>query len=297
MRNRTTATATASVLAILALYITPLGLVSSAVIGLVALRGGIKDAILIVLSGSLAVAGLGFLLFEQPFLLVIIAASLWLPVLVLSVVLRETRSLMFTVQVALVLAGLLLVGEYLLIADMQEFWTKFLNELTEQKLDSQVIPDADRQQLVAQFAPWMSGVLAAAWFMQLSFSIFLARYWQSALYNPGGFAQEFNAFRLNLWVLVLILGLMLAGAMFETGNILSQAALIGISILFLQGLALTHGLFAIFNVHAGWLLFFYVMLIFGLPLSWTAVSAAGFIDGWLDFRARAQARVGKGPQV
>jgi len=249
------------------------------------------------LAGSLAVASLGYFLFQQPLIMVLVAMMLWAPLLILATVLRNTGSLVYTIEAAIGIATLLLIGEHLLVDDLIMFWTEFLNSLFDQVLDTSVITQAERDDVVTRFAPWMSGILAAGWLMQLSMSIFLARYWQAALYKPEGFASEFHQFRLRPWFLILMVALMALGMLFEPEGLVSQLSLIGVTALFIQGLALVHGLVKQLKLKGHWLVGFYLFLIFGLPLSWTVVSAIGFIDGWLDFRAKARMQAGNGPQA
>jgi len=224
MKGRTQAVMAASVFMVLALIITPLGIFSAAVIGLVTLRYGLREGLLVSLLGMAALAALGFLLFGQP---------LALP---------------------------------------------------------SVITEAERNAMVEEIAPWMSGGLAAAWFLQLTLALFLARSWQALLYHPGGFAQEFRELRLGYWLLILVPGLLLSGMLSEQPGLLAQGALVGMAAFFLQGVAVVHGLVARLKAGPGWLIGFYLLLVIGMPASFTLVSAAGFADGLVNFRARVRAR-------
>lgn len=294
MKGRMQAVMVATVFTVLALLITPLGIASSAVVALVVLRNGVREGLLIVVLGGVALAILGMLIFGQPVSLAIAGMLLWLPMLVLGEVLRATLSLRLVIEVAVVLGAVLIGVQYLVLDDVVKFWSGILEEYSAQMMDANVVSEVDRKTMVAEMAPWMPGGMGAAWFLQLALSLFLARSWQASLYNPGGFAEELRQLRLGRWLLILVPVLLVAGSLSEKPGLASQLALVGMAAFFLQGVALVHGLVQEFKANQGWLIGFYVLLVIGMPASFTAVSAAGFADGWLNFRARVGARKPKG---
>ena len=290
MRGRMQATIVASVLVVLALLLTPLGVVSAAVVGLVALRQGVREASLVMLMGALALALLGLLLFGQPMALALTGILLWLPLVILGEVLRITRSLRLAVELA-VLGGFLLVGlQYLLLGDVAAFWQETLGQYLGQFMNPELVSEQERLEMAAAIAPWMAGGLGAAWFLQLVVSLFLARGWQAALYHPGGFGEEFYQLRLGGWLLILVPVLLVAGMLAGTPALFSQLGLVGMSAFFVQGVSVVHALTSRNKSGQYWLIGFYFLLIIGMPASFTAVSAAGYADGWLNIRARVRPR-------
>ena len=290
MRGRMQATIVASVLVVLALLLTPLGVVSAAVVGLVALRQGVREASLVMLMGALALALLGLLLFGQPMALALTGILLWLPLVILGEVLRITRSLRLAVELA-VLGGFLLVGlQYLLLGDVAAFWQETLGQYLGQFMNPELVSEQERLEMAAAIAPWMAGGLGAAWFLQLVVSLFLARGWQAALYHPGGFGEEFYQLRLGRWLLILVPVLLVAGMLAGTPALFSQLGLVGMSAFFVQGVSVVHALTSRNKSGQYWLIGFYFLLIIGMPASFTAVSAAGYADGWLNIRARVRPR-------
>ena len=294
MKGRMQAVMVATVLTILALLITPLAIVSAATPALVALRRGVKDGLLVTGLGMLALAALGGLLFAEPLTLALVGGLLWLPMLLLAEVVRATRSLRMGLELAVILGALVIGGQYLFLGDVNGFWSGILNEYSAQMVDASVVSERDRLAMVAEIAPWMAGGMGAAWFLQLALSLFLARSWQAVLYNPGGFGNELRELRLGRWLLILVPVLLVAGALSDTPGLASQLALVGMAAFFLQGVALAHGLVQAFKANQVWLVGFYVLLVIGMPASFTAVSAAGFADGWLNFRAKVRARNASG---
>lgn len=290
MRGRMSAIAVATVLAALSLILLPLGLLSAAVIALVTLRHGLRESGVVMVGGLLALAGLGGLIFGKPIGLALMGLVLWLPVWGLALLLRSSRSLALALEVGLLLAVGLILGQYLL-GDPVAYWSQLLNEFLVQSLDPQVLGESDRQQLVATMGPWMVGGIAAGWFLQQALALFLARYWQAGLFNPGGFKAEFHGLRFGRWLLIalplLLLGAMVTG---QTASLPAQLVILLEAGLLLQGVALVHGLVARFGAPIGWLIGFYSLLVVAFPYGVTLVTIAGYMDGWLDFRAKVRSR-------
>ncbi len=288
VRGRMQATIVASVLAVLAVLITPLSVFSAAVIGLVALSQGIREGFLVTLMGLVALAALGWLLFGEPMVLLATGAVLWLPMLILGETLRVTRSLRLVVEMAAAAGMLLIAVQYLLLDDVTGFWKELLQQYMTLLVNPDVVQEVDRQSMADALAPWMAGGLGAAWFVELALSMFLARSWQSVLYHPGGFSQDFYQLRLGRWLLLLVPVLLLSSMLGDKPGFLAQLALVGMSAFFIQGIALVHGLVNNYKAGQVWLIGFYLLLIIGMPASFTAVSAAGYADGWLNIRAKAR---------
>jgi len=288
MRGRMQATIVASVLAVLAVLITPLSVGSAAVIGLVALRQGIREGFMVLLMGLVALAALGWVLFDEPLVLLATGVILWLPLLLMGEVLRVRRSLSLVVEIAAAAGMVLIALQYLLLNDVTAFWSDLLRQYLSVLVNPEVASEADQQSIIESLAPWMAGGLGAAWFIQLVLSLFLARSWQSVLYHPGGFSQEFYELRLGRWLLFLVPVLLLSSMTGDKPGFLAQLALVGMSAFFIQGVALVHGLVNNYKAAQGWLIGFYLLLIIGMPASFTAVSAAGYADGWLNIRAKAR---------
>jgi hypothetical protein len=93
MKGRMQAVIAATVLAVLALLVTPLGLVSAAVIALTVMRQGWKEGALVLGSALLAIAGLGGLLFQMPIATVLMGLALWAPAALLGGIMGQTGSL------------------------------------------------------------------------------------------------------------------------------------------------------------------------------------------------------------
>jgi hypothetical protein len=290
MRGRMPATMVAVTTAVLALLITPLAIVSSATVGLVALRHGLREAALVTAFGLIALGALGALIFGQAGGLFAVGIGLWLPLLLLGWVLGSWRSLALAVEL-IVLAGFGLVfAQHLLFDDPSTFWGGLLHEFFGQMFEPGALEDGQTEAFIGAMAPWMVGGVAALWSLQLAVALFLARAWQAALYNPGGFRSEFHALRLGRWLAVLVPLLLVAGMFSERPGLAAQLSVVGMMAFFIQGVSLAHSLVGRLKAGVGWLVGFYLLLFIALPHSFTAVSAAGFADSWLNFRAKVRPR-------
>ena len=141
---------------------------------------------------------------------------------------------------------------------------------------------------VAQLSPLMCGVVAAGFLLQLLSGLYLARWWQALLYNPGGFSAEFRQLRLHR-----ILGLLGAIAMglwlipgFVPPAWVSCLGLVVLSVFLLQGLAVAHGVFGSMPGSQRWLVATYVLLLLFLPQMAMVLVTIGLLDVWMDFRGR-----------
>jgi hypothetical protein len=288
MRGRAAATLVAAGFAILAPLVPPTGLLSSAAVGLVTLRLGERQGALLTLSATLAAALPGWMLLGSPMGALGFDLSLWLPMLVLGSVLRRTRSLPVAIETAMVFGVVLILINVLTMTDPVQDWQPILAPLSEAFRESQVLSDEQRAALVNWLARWMTGILGALFLLQMAVSLFLARWWQALLYNPGGFQAEFHALRLHRWLAYLgapVFLLMLLGP----GKAADWVRYIGLLLVlgyFFQGLAVTHNSIARGGMRTAWLVVLYVLLVIAMPHVVLVLAVVGYTDAWLDLRAR-----------
>ena len=114
MKGRTQAIMATTVSGMLALMITPMALISAALVVLATLRNGAREGLLVVLSAGFAIAGLGGLIFNMPLAMAIMGLFLWLPAWGSGLLLGQSRSLSKTIEVLAMAAIGLVVAQYLL---------------------------------------------------------------------------------------------------------------------------------------------------------------------------------------
>ena len=153
-------------------------------------------------------------------------------------------------------------------------------------------PIRNLDQLIDLMSGWMAGGVAASWFFGTVASLCLARYWAALIDKPGAFGEEFRELRFGRWLLLLVPVLFVVGVLLggSKPNLLAQLYLVGMVVFLIQGISVAHGLVKEFGASNAWLVGLYMLLVLVAPQGATVVSAAGYADGWLDFRARVRAR-------
>lgn len=296
MRGRSSAVLVAATAAALFWLFPPFLIVSGAVVALVTLRRGPAEGALLVALAGLGATVLTTLAVGAPWPMLQILGVCWLPLWILALVLRATVSLARTLQVAagLSLAGVM--GFYGVLGDPAAWWEGILDRW-EQDLAALVAsgPAVDRStldqilELLKSWAPFMPGQMVSAALLFVLLSLFLGRWWQALLFNPGGFRPEFHELRLGRPLAVLMLALF--GAALATGWMpLTNGVLVLGTLYTLQGVALAHALIFKLQLSSAWLLLFYLLLV---PLLSQLVMALGIADAWADFRGRVRPRLDK----
>lgn len=292
MKGRMQAVIAATVLAILGLLVTPLVLVSAAVVMLAVERQGWREGALVVGGALLAIAGLGGLLFQMPVGALLVGVVLWLPAALLGGVMGRWGTLRLAIEAATIGGALILLLQYALLGDPAAFWADTLHEFLRQRIDPDTMDASNIGRLVEVMSGWMAGGVAATWVLGSIVSLCLARYWSALLDRPGAFGEEFRELRFGRWLLLLVPVLLVVGLVQggDRPGLAGQLYLVGMVVFLVQGISLAHALVAWFGASSVWLFGLYLVLVFIAPHGATLVALAGYADGWLDFRARARAR-------
>lgn len=289
MRGRNQAVLAITVLTVISWGLSLVSLFASAAVALPALRKGGKDALLTILAALPIVALAGQALVGDAAHAAGYALIMWLPVLCVAVVLRETGSLASAIMTTAALGLLMVLGVYGFVSDPSAFWLSQLQRAVQPMLEQAGrVPDAALlQQTMALFSRYATGAIAAGSVLTVLFSLLLSRWWQAGLYNPGGFRIEFLNLRFPRWYASAFLALT-AIAMAGSGGLseLSLNALLPLVMVYLlAGFSVIH---AICNRSASgrfWLTGIYVGFMFFAPLALVIV-LAGFTDSWADWRHR-----------
>ena len=267
-----------SLLTILSLLFPPLSyIISGTPVGLVTLRKG-AGAGLHLLFGVFLVASLfGYFIKMGSGLGAAFAASVWLPVWISSIALRITGSHGLTLLVTGAIGILFILLMTLFNKEMSDWWQSWINIIIENNFSG-----AERmqiQEVMDGILPLISGIIGGGIVISLITTVLLARYWQSALFNPGGFREEFYRLLLPRWFTLLTFICLLislqdmGGISWLCRNIFA----ILIVMLVFQGIASTHR--AVFNrkLSRNWLFVMYFFL-FILPQLSIFLAIFGMVD-------------------
>lgn len=288
MKGRMQAMMVASSLALLSLLFPPVSIVSSASVALVTLRKGGREGLYVLLFSALSAGLLGSLLFGSLQFALIYGLVLWIPIWLISIVLREGNHLSIAVQIAVLLGVLGVVGFYIYANDPALLWNVVLAQMVQPMLASgSDMPIEDIKQTIVVFSHYMTGAIAAGTVYGLLFSLFLARWWQAVLYNPGGFRKEYLSLRVNP-KLALVSILVAVNAWLMSGTIAEVCW--NISILFIVlytfiGTSVLHSAFAEVKMRRFMVPFLYITLVL-VPHMIAVVVFVGVIDAWLDLRSK-----------
>jgi hypothetical protein len=200
----------------------------------------------------------------------------------LALVLRNTVSLPLAILASVAvggISGLGLVafgGEYL--GQVVVYFGEFLATLEQQLSqggESVVLARPDARQI--------AGMMGAGTALTSVMCLLLARYWQAALYNPGGFGQEFKALYypvpVSTALAVAAIALASLGVQYRTWAVICLLPLT------FAGLALVHARAQSRGQGRGWLTGFYVAWLFFDPVKLLVVFSA-IADSWFNFRQR-----------
>lgn len=285
MSGRAQAVSVAVILALLGFLFPPIALASAAVVALVALRKGIEQGLIVMGWGGLAIAILAGLMLRAPLAGVVYALAQWLPVLVFAQVLRRTASWPI-VMTALAITGLVLVvAVHLLVPNVASVWLEVLQQGLGSLLQKAGMTPADVSDAIHRAAHYATGALAVSLVLSVSLSLILARSWQAALYNPGGFREEYTRWRLGIPLAALAALLVLLAFMFHNDELI-ELVMVVLTPFLLQALGLIHGLIRQSGMHTGWLVGIYVLLFVAPPQMGALLSAVGVIDSFADLRTR-----------
>ena len=250
---------------VLSLMLPFVGLLSAAALGLVTLRKGPRDGLMVMGFASVATALIATVAIGSPWTAGGIVLVLWLPLWGLAVVLRATRSLGFTAQLA-ALGGLIVVLViHLVTGDPTAYWQQLLEPVRQALVVEGLVAAEGSQLLLGQWSRWMTGAFAAALVLQYLMSLFLARWWQARLYNPGGFGQEFRRLAVGRVVGLLFLALVIWAVGVKGGGLALDLIPVLFTLLTLQGLAVAHRVRELLGARQAWLLGLYILLILFLP--------------------------------
>ncbi len=286
MKGRMQAMMVASTLALLSLPFPPVSIVSSAAVALVTLRRGGREGLYVLICACLAAAVLSTLLLGGYQFALMYGLVLWVPVWLISIVLREGKQLAVAIQIAVLLGVAGVLAFYVFQPEPAKIWRGALEVMIQPMLEAN--PDVSAEmvkQSAETFSHFMTGIIAAGTVYGLLFGLFLARWWQAALYNPGGFRAEFLALKGHVHLAIITVGVA-AAALLSSGLIaeLCWNVLIVLFVLYtFIGTAVLHCSFASMKGGRFMVPFLYATLLI-IPHVMAAVALCGLTDTWLDLR-------------
>jgi hypothetical protein len=277
-------------MAILGLALPPAAWISSAAIVLVTLVFGGQRGFTTIVISVLGAALFAYLIFAAPQVVLMFVVFAWLPAWLAAIVLRQTVSLAYSLQVLTVMGLLAVAMVYSLFPDIGELWREpldqLITQLAEQSTDLSLAELKQTEDWVIAFIP---GLLVSSIMFGTMLSLLLGRWWQAVFYNPGGFAKEFQSLNLGKVSALAALATVLLATYVDSVMVLALAAVV--SLLYsMQALSLLHAAVNIRQMKSVWLFVVYVIMFF-VPHLLLLLILASFVDPWLDLRGRLRQAV------
>lgn len=245
---------------------------SNSVVALVILRKGLLEGLLLSMWTFLP-AGLFFYLSGNPSPVLALVGTL-----ILAATLRLTMSWELTLA-ACVGVGILSGWFYELFAMefVSQFAEFFLELLKSNEMAGGLTPEAMKTSSVDYL------VLGQVWVMVGV--LLLARWWQSVLYNPGGFQKEFHGLRLSpALAMGLVVGVVLMAVVEDSG--INRYQQLFVLPLVVAGLGLAHWYMNSRKTAINWVPMFYVLFVLLLDKAYLFVAALGLLDSWVNMREK-----------
>ncbi len=273
--------AAAMLCALLPLIALPGGFLAGIVVGFVTLCRGYRAGLLVLVGVAIPALLIGIL--KQSFLidLVLVRCGLvWL----LASILRHTVSWRLVIEIMTVLGIVAVLGFYLVLGDVSGWWITVLSHYQSlfNAIVSGQLSEAKLGEMIAQMAPIATGLFVGLLLLGTFCQLLVARWWQAALFRPGGLAKEFVEIRSGS-ILAILLTITVIAALFGAAFAIDLLPVVILPIA-VAGLSLVHK-WARFNKKIVYLLVIvYLGLIF-LPMIMVAILAlAGYVDSWYDLR-------------
>ena len=285
MQSPTRALTWAFMLGAATLVLSPIGLLSGAVIALVTLAAGLQSGAR-VLFATLLGGSLASLAFGSINALLLSGTEFWLPAFLLAIVLGKTRSLSLMIQAATVVLLASLVIVYLSLGSPEEAWLSFIQQLLAMWQAEGIVIEPEATALLIEQMPKILTMLVCIGLYSVWLGIlFLARWWQTNLYDAGSLGEQFRQLNLSN-VLAWLLALLFVVVLFFPELLLLQDMLGLLMIAFmLQGLAVLHQWVHVRGTGKGWLILVYILLGV-LPHMIVLVASLGWMENWTHWRTK-----------
>ncbi len=253
--------------------------IGTAVVGLVMLRRGPAEGALLMLWASLPLVAWYMVNQDASPLLVLVGTF------GLAFILRATASWELTLCAAVAVAGLAGLMFSVLSADLLVVLGQWYLELVSQ-VQQAGAPDRAAQEMLPEEAQQvLIGLFAMGQAVAMIGALLLSRWWQSALYNPGGFQQEIHSLRLSPLMSSVIVGAMVLVLLIGDPAWTRWIPLLTIPLI-LSAVGFIHWLVKAKGLPKTWLVVFYVSFLLLIQLLYPLLTSVALLDSWMNLRKR-----------
>ncbi|MDZ7643897.1 MAG: hypothetical protein U5K76_06555 [Woeseiaceae bacterium] len=265
-------------------------MLSGAVLVLLVLANGAQRAILQAAAAAALLSGLMFAFGDPVPLLLVDAASAWVPALLLALLLAGTRSLTLSLQVSVIVAALATLGFFVAVGDPIAFWESRLAELagafeemgfSEESglLTAQADKIAPQMTMLFVFLTWSMSALV----LVLGYGLY------QQLPEKKGTLGRFSDLHFGR-VLALVMAVVSLLALVTNVAWIESLAFVMFAVFWLQGAALVHWLHTDGPLPVMAVVAIYALLPILNLLLVTVLAVVGYTDAWFNYRPRIAAR-------
>lgn len=212
------------------------------------------------------------------------ALTAWLPVILLTALMRNTRSMALALQLAAVVALVVTLAFYLVLGDPAAWWSDVLVDVAaafrEMGLERHADALSAQREVVA--GQMTTLVVVTGWTLYAMVVLLGYAVWRTL---PGKGAVYGRFCDLNLGrVLALTMAVSSVLAVLTGSDWLQNLAFVAFMMFWLQGLAIIHWLHAERAMPVLVVILAYALLPFLNALLLMALAVVGYIDAWFEFR-------------
>lgn len=251
----------------------------SAIVGLVILRKGPVEG-LMVLMWALLPLGIALYLIGDPSSVIAMLGTA-----ILAYVLRVTVSWEITLAIAVLVSAVgSLVFELTaveVLAAIVEWYMEYTRQLAGQLQQAGELSFAEAKNTILGFFAIGQAYAMLAFLM-------LARWWQSELYNPGGFGKEFQQLRMSPLLSTTLVLMMLFCFVFSE-QLGRWIPLLTVPMI-VSALAFVHWAMGTRKLSGSWVFGFYLLLLLLFQIVYPLLASLALIDSWFNLRTRFQSK-------
>ncbi|MGI9211592.1 MAG: hypothetical protein ACR2HF_03900 [Methylococcaceae bacterium] len=266
---------------LISLHILPFALLSSAALALMVLRHGLWQGSLVALGAGTVIMAVWLGSEPKPGIEYPLVFALWLPTWLAGSGLRHGLGQATVVMSLTVYCMAYALFMHLYTGDAIGFWLNWLRHAIAG------VPGAHIQGFERDGTlQLMNGLVAVLYALSLIFSLLIARWLQSLIFNPGGFGPEFQTLRLPVLFLISVATACVSASYFLYSLMLDWLMVIT-ACYFIAGLSILHAVVTQRGLNTHWLIPPYAALLILPQHTVLGLAVVGMIDSFVDFRRRA----------
>ncbi len=264
----------------------PFFLISCAALGLVNLKHNNRIGIQVMAGATALCAMVSYIKFGTPSLAFFTLLVIWLPTWSAASSLKKTNSQAVLLMVVMLMAILFTAGTRFLIGDIEAFWEGVLNKYP---LNVEMFTSAaHKAEVIKSLSMIMNGFVAASFGLMITFSTLLARWWQSILFNPKGFGEEFRNIQLpsfvTISVLISVILVVVIKLPIPPYGLILDFMMAGIALLMIHGLSVVHFFVKERQLSKNWLVGLYFFLVIAAVYVFSLLAMLAVVDSFSDYR-------------